>query len=70
MMTPNNEILSTICFINEFFILIYFVEMELEPCNFFNPLYLLEICHIMIFNSTYEMKSIAYHNIVMSKICK
>jgi hypothetical protein len=47
-----------------------FVEMELEPCNFFNPPYLLEICHVMIFSSTCEMKLIAYYNIVMSKICK
>jgi hypothetical protein len=46
-----------------------FVEMELEPCNFFNPPYLLEICHV-IFSSTCEMKLIAYYNIVMSKICK
>jgi hypothetical protein len=47
-----------------------FVEMELELCNFFNPPYLLEICHVMIFSSTCEMKSIVYHNIVMSKISK
>jgi hypothetical protein len=47
-----------------------FVEMELEPCNFFNVFYLLEIFHVMIFSYTYEMKSIAYHNIVMSKVCK
>ncbi len=47
-----------------------FVGMELEPFNFYNPLYLLEICHVMIFSSTCEMKSIAYHNIVMSKISK
>jgi len=45
-----------------------YVEMELEPCNFFNPLYLLEIRHVMIFNSTYEMKSVPYHKIVMLKI--
>ncbi len=44
--------------------------MEFESCNFFNAFYLLEIYHAMIFNSTYEMKSIAYHNIVMSRICK
>jgi len=43
-----------------------FVEMELEPCNFFNAPYLLEICHVMTFSSTCKMKSIAYHNIVMS----
>ncbi len=47
-----------------------FVEMELEPCNFFNAPYLLEIYHVMIFNYTCEMKSIAYRDIVMSKICK
>ncbi len=47
-----------------------FVEMELEQCNFFNAPYLLEICHVMTFNSTCEMKSVAYHNIVMSKICE
>jgi hypothetical protein len=47
-----------------------FLEMELEPCNFFNAHYLFEIYHVMTFNSTCEMKSIAYHNIVMSKICK
>jgi hypothetical protein len=46
------------------------VEMEFEPCNFFNPPYLLEICHVMIFSSTCEMKLITYHNIVMSKISK
>ncbi len=44
-----------------------FVEMELEPCNFFNALYLFETCHVMTLNSTCEMKSVAYHNIVMSK---
>jgi hypothetical protein len=54
--------------INECFFSI-FVEMELEPCNFFNPPYLLEICHVMIFSSTREMKSVAFHNIVMSKKC-
>jgi hypothetical protein len=47
-----------------------FVEMEFEQGNFFNPPYLFEICHVMIFSSTCEMKSIAYHNIVMSKISK
>jgi hypothetical protein len=47
-----------------------FVEMELEPCNFFNPAYLLEICHVMIFSFTCEMKLVAYHKIIMSKICK
>jgi hypothetical protein len=47
-----------------------FVEMEFETYNFFNALYLLEIFHVMTFNSTCEMKSIAYRNIVMSKICK
>jgi hypothetical protein len=47
-----------------------FVEMELEPWNFFNALYSLDICHVMTFGSTCEMKSIPYHNIVMSKICK
>jgi hypothetical protein len=47
-----------------------FVEMELEPCNFFNSPYLLEICQVMIFSSTCEMKLVAYHNIEMSKICK
>jgi hypothetical protein len=47
-----------------------FVEMELEPCNFFNPPYLLEICHVMIFSFTCEMKLVAYHKIIMSKICK
>jgi hypothetical protein len=46
------------------------VEMELESCNLFNPPYLLEIYHVMIFNSTCEMKSIVYHNIIMSKIFK
>ncbi len=70
MMTHNNQILSskTLCFINGFFF--YFVEMKLEPCNFFNPPYLLEICNVMIFSSTNEMKSVAYHNILMSKICE
>jgi hypothetical protein len=34
-----------------------FVEMEFEQCNFFNPPYLLEIFHVMIFSSTCEMKS-------------
>jgi hypothetical protein len=40
--THNNQILSfkILCFINECFILI-FVEMEVEPCNFFNAPYLL-----------------------------
>jgi hypothetical protein len=47
-----------------------FVEMEFEPCNFFNAPYLLEIFHVMIFSSTREMKLVAYHNIVMSKICE
>ncbi len=47
-----------------------FVEMEFEPCNFFNAPYLLEIFHVMIFSSTCEMKLVAYHNIVMSKICE
>jgi hypothetical protein len=47
-----------------------FVEMEFEQCSFFNPPYLLEIYHVMIFSSTCEMKSIAYYNIVMSKIPK
>jgi hypothetical protein len=67
-MTCNNQILSfkTIFFINESFFLI-FVEMELEPCNFFNAPYMLEICHVMILSSTCEMKSIAYHNIVHPK---
>jgi hypothetical protein len=44
-----------------------FVEIELQPCNFFNAPYLLEICHVMTFSSTCEMKLVAYHNIVMSK---
>jgi hypothetical protein len=47
-----------------------FVEMELKPCKIFNPSYMLEICHIMIFDSTCEMKLIAYHNIVMLKLHK
>ncbi len=47
-----------------------FVEMELKPCNFFNALHLFEICHVMIFNSIFEMKFVAYHIIVMSKIFK
>ncbi len=66
MMTHNNQILSfkTLCFVNECFFSI-FVGMELQPCNFFNAPYLLEICHVMTFNSTCEMKSITYHNIVM-----
>jgi hypothetical protein len=41
----------------------FFVEVDFEPCNFFNAPYLLEICHIMIFSSTCEMKLIAYHSI-------
>ncbi len=71
MMTHNNQILSskTLCFINEYFLL-FFVEMELKPCNFFNPPYLLEICRVVIFSSTCGMKLVAYHNIVMSKIYK
>jgi hypothetical protein len=44
-----------------------FVEMELEPCNFFNAPYLLEIYHVMTFNSICEMKLVTYHNIVMWK---
>jgi len=47
-----------------------FVEIKFEPCNFFNPHYLFEINHVMIFNSTCEIKSVAYHNIIMSKISK
>jgi hypothetical protein len=47
-----------------------FVEMELEQCNFFDAAYFFEICHVMTFNSTCEMKSVAYHNIIISKICK
>jgi hypothetical protein len=47
-----------------------FVEMEFKPCNFFNTPYLLKICHVMIFSSTCEMKSISYHNIVMLKVSK
>ncbi len=68
MMTHNNHILSskTLCFIDECFFTI-FVEMELEPCNFFNPLYLFEIFHVMIFSSTCEMKSVTYHNIRIKK---
>jgi hypothetical protein len=68
MMTHNNQILSskTLCFINDFF----WVEMEFEPCNFFNPFYQFEIYHVMIFSSTCEMKWVTYHNIVMSKISK
>jgi hypothetical protein len=38
--------------------------------QFFNPPYLFEIYHVMIFNSRCEMKLVAYHNIVMSKISK
>jgi len=49
---------------------LFFVEMEFEPCNFFNAPYLFEIYHVMTFSSTCEMKSIEYHNIVMLKICK
>jgi len=45
----------------------FVVEMELEPCNLFIPLYLLEIFHVIIFSSTCEMKSVAYHNIVLLK---
>ncbi len=41
------------------------IEMELEPCNFFNAPYLLKIYHDTTFNSTCEMKLVAYHNIVM-----
>jgi hypothetical protein len=44
-----------------------FVDVELEPCNFFNAPYLLEIFHVTTFSSTCEMKLIAYHNIVMLK---
>jgi hypothetical protein len=47
-----------------------FVEIKFEPCNFFNPHYLFEINHVMTFNSTCEIKSVAYHNITMSKISK
>jgi hypothetical protein len=50
--------------------MVFFVEMELEPCNFFNAPYLFEICDVMTFSSTCEMKLVTYHNIVMSKICK
>jgi hypothetical protein len=42
-----------------------FVEMDFEPCKFFNALYLLEIYHVMTFSSTCEMKFVRYHNIVM-----
>ncbi len=80
MMTHNNQILSskTLCFkkiilFYYFIILFYFivlVEMELDPCNFFNPLYLVEIFHFMIFSSTCEMKSAAHHNIIILKISK
>jgi hypothetical protein len=48
----------------------FFVEMKLKPCNVFNSPYLLENFHVMIFSSTCEMKLVAYHNIVMSKISK
>ncbi len=41
--------------------------MELDPCSFFNPLYLVEIFHFMIFNSTCEMESTAHHNIIILK---
>jgi len=47
-----------------------FVDFKLEPCDFFNAPYLLEIFDVMTFSSMCEMKSIAYHNILMSKICK
>ncbi len=71
MMTHNNQILSfkTLCFISECIFSI-FVEMELEPCNIFNAPYMLEIYHVITFNSTCEMKLVIYNNIVMSKICK
>jgi len=71
MMTHNNQILSfkTLYFINECFFSI-FAKMELKPCNFFNAPYFLEIYHVMIFRYTFEMKSLTYHNIVISKICK
>jgi len=67
-MTHKNQILSskTLCFINEC-ILFYFIEMEIEPCNFFNPSYMLEFYHVMIFSSTCEMNLVAYHNIVIQK---
>jgi hypothetical protein len=57
-MTHNNQMLSfkTLCFINDF-LKFFFVEMELEPCNFFNAPYLLEIFHVMIFSSTCEIKN-------------
>ncbi len=48
----------------------FLVEIELEPCKLFNAPYILKIYHVMTFNSTCEMKSITYHNIVMSKLCK
>jgi hypothetical protein len=69
MMTHNNKILSfkTLLFHKWMFSSI-FVEMELEPCNFFNAPYLFEICHVMIVSFTCEMKSVAYHNIVMLNI--
>jgi hypothetical protein len=46
-----------------------FIEMEFEPCNYFDPSYLLEICHVMIFSSTCEMKSITYHATYLSLEC-
>ncbi len=71
MMTHNNQILSfkTLCCINEC-LLLFLLKMELEPCNLFSALYVLQICHVMIFSSKCEMKLVAYHNIVMLKICK
>ncbi len=68
MMTHNNQILSfkTLCFINECFIL-FLLKWNLSHAIFSMHLLCLKL-HAMIFSSTCEMKSTAYHNIVMLKI--
>ncbi len=70
MMTHNNQILSskTLCFINEC-ILLFLLKWNLSHAiSMIHLNYLLEICHVMIFTSTCQMKSITYHNIIISKI--
>ncbi len=66
MITHNNQILSfkIICFINDYFLL-FLKKWNLSHVIFYNAPYLFEICHVMTFSSTCEMKSVTYHNIVM-----
>jgi hypothetical protein len=69
IMNHNNQILSSKHYFYILMFLFFLWKLNLSN-NFFIPPYLFEICHMMIFNVTCEMRSITYTNIIMQKISR